>query len=364
MVHRFFIFCRILGPSVIFVDFLLEKKVVYFGGNMFKVRSRSGYGFKTHRKQAVNRVVVIIIGILLVSGGIYVWVLRNGLGNDRKEIMRLWEEASYEEVFRITRDRLEGNPMDYFLLTAHGMASYQLAVAQINSYDTQTHIDRCIWSLRKALLVNGGVKDGRIPYILGKAYYEKGASYADLAVKYLEAAQEASYDAWDIPEYLGLAYAGIRDYHRSVAAFTLALNPPLDLGQNNETFSGEQANPGVSAYPQDLLLLAIARSYLELDETDTAKAYLLRCMETSRDVHTVSTARLLLGGVLENSGDKEGAEAQYRAIIEISGENAEAHYRLGELYASMGDTTRSRFEWRTAIRIDPTHRQARIRLNS
>jgi tetratricopeptide (TPR) repeat protein len=277
--------------------------------------------------------------------------------------MRLWEEASYEEIFRITWNRLQGNPLDYFLLTAHGMVSYQLAIAQINNYDTLTYIDQCIWSLRKALLVNGRVKDGRIPYVLGKAYYEKGASYADLAVKFLEEAREALYDAWDIPEYLGLAYAGIHDYHQSIAAFTLALDSANDFEQNSETHTREQSNPMVSAYPQDLLLLAIAHSYLELNETDTAKAYLIRCIETSRDDHAICTARLRLGGVLETSGDKEGAEAQYRAIIEVSGENAEAHYRLGELYASMGDTARSRFEWRTAIRIDPTHKQARIRLN-
>jgi tetratricopeptide (TPR) repeat protein len=102
---------------------------------------------------------------------------------------------------------------------------------------------------------------------------------------------------------------------------------------------------------------------LELHESDAAKAYLQRCIETSRDSQSIVTARLLLGDVLENSGDKEGAEVQYLTIIEEAGENAEAHYRLGELYASMGDTTRSRFEWRMAMRIDPAHKQARIRLN-
>jgi tetratricopeptide (TPR) repeat protein len=275
----------------------------------------------------------------------------------------LWEEASYEEVFRITQDKLQINPLDYFLLTTHGIVSYQLAVAQINNHDTMSYLDRCIWSLRKALLVNEKAKDGRIPYVLGKAYYEKGAGYADLAVKFLEAARKAAYNAWDIPEYLGLAYAGIHDYHNSVAAFTLALNPANDFEKNLETKGGEPPVPARSVYPQDLLLLAIARSYGELGESDTAKAYLLRCIETSRDTQVIITARLLLGGLLENSGDKDGAISQYLTIIEESGENAEVHYRLGELYASMGDTTRSRFEWRTAMRIDPTHKQARIRLN-
>ncbi|MFP3088912.1 hypothetical protein LQZ21_01120 [Treponema sp. TIM-1] len=331
---------------------------------MFKPRSWSDYGRYAHRNQKVNRgVIIIFFSILILSGGVFFGSRRSRLGNDRKEILRLWEEASYEEVFRITQDKLQTNPLDYFLLTTHGMVAYQLAVAQINNYDTLVYIDRCIWSLRKALLINDGAKDGRIFYVLGKAYYEKGVGYADLAVKFLEAAREVSYDARDIPEYLGLAYAGIHDYHSSVAAFSLALNPANDFERRVENNLEGPPNPAISAYPQDLLLLAIARSYLELDESDTAKAYLLRCIETSMDSQVIITARFLLGGLFENSDDKEGAISQYLTIIEESGENAEAHYRLGELYASMGDTARSRFEWRTAMRIDPTHKQARIRLN-
>jgi tetratricopeptide (TPR) repeat protein len=330
---------------------------------MFKIRSWYDYGSHPRRNQKAHRGVIIILSILIIAGGVFLGTRRTRLGNDRKEILRLWEEASYEEVFSITQDKLQTNPLDYFLLTAHGMVSYQLAVAQINNYDTLAYIDRCIWSLRKALLINEDTKDGRIPYVLGKAYYEKGAGYADLAVKFLEAARKASCDAWDIPEYLGLAYAGIHDYHNSVAAFSLVLNPANDFERKIDPNLGDPPDPAISAYPQDLLLLAIARSYLELDEADTVKAYLLRCIETSRDTHVIITARLLLGGLLENSDNKEDAISQYLAIIEESGENAEAHYRLGEIYASMGDITRSRFEWRTAIRIDPTHKQARIRLN-
>jgi tetratricopeptide (TPR) repeat protein len=338
------------------------KKMYYSDGNMFKAHTRYNYGTHVRRKQTVNRVVIIFfIGLLIAAGAIVFLEWKNRLGNERKEILLLWEEGAYERVLRTTGEKLSDRPLDYFLLAAHGMASYQIAVAQINNSDTLAYVDECIWSLRKALLVYEGTKDGRIPYVLGKAYYKKGASYADLAVKYLEKARETSYEAGDIPEYLGLAYAGIHDYHNSVAAFSLVLNPALDTAEAEKT--GNLVYPGEAAYSQDLLLLSIARSYLELSEFNTAQAYLLRCIETSRDFHSIVTARLLLGGILENSGDKEGAEVQYLAVIAESGDNAEAHYRLGELYASMGDTVRSRFEWRTALRIDPTHKQTRMRLN-
>jgi tetratricopeptide (TPR) repeat protein len=222
----------------------------------------------------------------------------------------------------------------------NGFSAYQLAVAQINSFDTASYIDGCIWSLRKALLTAEGARDPRVYYVLGKAYYYKGGAYADLSAEYLEKARAAGSEAGDIPEYLGLAYAALKDYRSSVAAFSLALDP-----------AGE-GDP-------DLLLLAIAKSYTELEELDPARAYLLRCVESSRDFDTVVSARLLLGDVLRRAGDSAGAEAQYLAIIDGGAENAEAHFQLGELYAQRGDNTRARAEWRRAVRIDPAHRAAR-----
>jgi tetratricopeptide (TPR) repeat protein len=172
-----------------------------------------------------------------------------------------------------------------------------------------------------------------------------------LAVKYLEKARALSYAAQDIPEYLGLAYVALKDYRSSVAAFSLALTPP----------AGESG--GEAFQPSDLFLISIARSYLALDEAETARAYLIRCIESSRDSKNIAAARLLLGGIFGNAGDMAGAEAQYLAVIEETGENAEAHFQLGEIYNAGGDITRARAEWRRTVRIDPTHAPARTRLN-
>ncbi|MDR3160198.1 MAG: tetratricopeptide repeat protein [Spirochaetaceae bacterium] len=330
---------------------------------MYKENKRFDYKVRFRWKRIIRFVMMVIFsGLLISGGGMFFLTLKNRDGNERRILRQLWETGAYREVFDLSGTELEKHPLDYFFLTTHGFAAYQLALAQINNNDTRTYVDACIWSLRKALLIREGAKDGGIRYVLGKAYYAKGSGYADLAVKFLEEARELSYTAWDIPEYLGLAYAGIHDYRRSVAAFTLALNPPELSGEGSE-ISGEGSPGDGPDYPQDLLLLTIARSYLELEEWDAAKAYLWRCVETSRDAERIVTARLLLGEVLANSNDRAGAEAQYLKILEEAGENAEAHYRLGELYAAGGDTTKARFEWRTALRIDPTHRQSRLRLN-
>jgi tetratricopeptide (TPR) repeat protein len=298
---------------------------------------------------------------------------RNRLKNEKRELLLLWEDGAYTEAFEISGEKLQANPMDYFLLTVHGFSAYQLAVAQINNFDTLKFIDQCIWSLRKALLTGNSVRDGSLYYVLGKAYYYKGPSYADLAIRFLEEARGAGYEAGDIPEYLGLAYAAIHDFRNSVAAFTLALdpsdsqsraaNPPDDNpgatpGSDQIGVSGEERGP-----PSDLLLLSIARSYIALGDRDRAKAYLVRCMETSRDSASIITARLLLGGIFMETGGVEEAEAQYLAVLEMDEENAEAHFQLGEVYVSGGDPTRARAEWRRAVRIDPTHGPARTRLN-
>jgi tetratricopeptide (TPR) repeat protein len=323
---------------------------------LLKEKNRSEYGTRVHRKQTIHAVTAVVLIGFLISSGVIVFIgWRNRLGNERKDLARLWEEGSFEKAFEMSLVRLETKPMDYFLLTLHGFSAYQLAVAQINSYDTQTYIDACIWSLRKALLCKEGPGDLRVHYVLGKAYYYKGAAYADMAVKFLEAAKDGNYPAGDLPEYLGLAYAAIHDYRNSVAAFSLALDP------GTEKRAGEVPQNRV---PSDLLLLSIARSYLALEEADTAKAYLVRCVETSRDSNILVAARLLLGEIYGKSGDVSGAEAQYLAIMEEGGENAEAHFQLGELYAGGGDPTRARAEWRQAVRIDPAHNPARIRLNT
>ena len=314
---------------------------------MFSKRSVSAYGTSFRRKQIIQRVLLaVIILILLLFLPVGLGKLKGRSSNDRRELQHLFESGAFETAYTQSKEMMSEKPMDYFLLMVRGFSAYQLAIAQINNFDTLSYIDDCIWSLRKTMLFKEGASDGRVFYVLGKAYYYKGSGYADLAVKYLEKARLVSYKAPDIPEYLGLAYAAIKDFRSSVAAFALALT------------GGDAVSK-----PSDILLLSIARSYVGLGELESAKAYLIRCLESSMDSKTVITARLLLGNTLFQTGDLTAAEAEYIKVIEENDENAEAHYQLGELYASAGDITRSRAEWRRAIRIDPAHGPARSRLN-
>ena len=321
---------------------------------MFTRRSVSAYGAGFKRKQIFQRALlaaIILIFLSLLPAVYFKLKERTSSGNERGDLRRLFESRAYETAYTKCGEMLKEKPLDLDLLTIYGFSAYQLAIAQINNSDVISYVDTCIWSLRKAMLVRESSTDGRILYVLGKAYYYKGSGYADLAVRYLELARAAGYTAGDIPEYLGLAYAAIRDYRSSVAAFSLALK------------EGGNGASEIDSGPSDILLLSIARSYLALGEDAPAKAYLVRCLDVSKDSRTTAAARLLLGGILSKAGDTSGAEAAYLQVIGENGENAEAHYLLGELYASGGDTTRARAEWRRAIRIDPTYRPARSRLN-
>jgi tetratricopeptide (TPR) repeat protein len=305
------------------------------------LRRKAVFGAGLKRKRLAKNVLlgVFLLAILSLLPLVY-YELRGKSGNERRQLRNSFESGEFEAAYSQSRELLKGKPLDSFLLTIHGFSAYQLAVSQINNFDTLSYVDECIWSLRKALLLRENFHDGRIFYVLGKAYFYKGVGYADLAVNYLEKANSL-HRAADIPEYLGLAYAAIGDFRSSVAAFALALKDE----------------------PSDVLLLSIARSYLALEEEESAEAYLVRCLEISRDSKTVAAARLLYGTTLLKGGDIPGAEGQFLKVIEENGENADAHFQLGELYALGGDTTRARAEWRRVLRIDPTHRPARSRLN-
>ncbi|MDR0495610.1 MAG: tetratricopeptide repeat protein [Treponema sp.] len=309
---------------------------------------------------AVFVVVLAVIGLVSAGAIQAAGRLEGAARRERKEILQLWEAGSFDEVFSRSQNALASRLMDYFLLTMRGFSAYQLGVSQINSVNAGHYFDACTWSLRKAALLKDSANDGRLYYVLGKAYYYKGESYADLSVKYLGKARNLSYNAADIPEYLGMAYAAIGEYRNSVAAFAEALALQGGEGFPRENSPGEKPSGRAPSGP---LLLAIARSYLALGDFELARAYLQRCIDTSPDSRIVLSARLLLSEVLLKSGDNNGARKPLMDILEEAGEDAEAHYQLGELYALQGETIRARAEWRLALRADPAHLKARTRLS-
>jgi tetratricopeptide (TPR) repeat protein len=327
------------------IDFLL-KSIYYINGKMYSKRTRSGYRAYIRLRQLVFSAVVLVIAGAITAAIIqYAGKITGSVRGERGELLQYWESGSFDEVFNQSQAALVSRPMDYFLLTLRGFSAYQLGISQINSLNASQYFEDSIRSLRKAMLLKNAVNDGRLYYVLGKAYCYKGESYADLSVKYLEKARGLSYRAADIPEYLGMAYASIGDYRSSVAAFAEALDPDQGMGITGP------------------LLLSIARSYIALADYRLARAYLQRCIDISPDSRAILSARLLLSEVLRLSGDNNGARQPLMDILEEEDNNAEAHYQLGELYVLQGDVVRARAEWRLALRADPAHQKARTRLS-
>jgi len=309
-------------------------------------RIQSAYRKHLRRKRLLLTAAVLVFAGLAAFASTRIvdkvrgWAAK---GYRKEELLRLWNSGNFEEVFGISQSALESRPTDYFLLTMNGFSAYQLGISQINNLNAEQYFDRCIWSLRQAMQQKNADNDGRLYYVLGKAYSYKGENYADSTIEYLEKARELSDSTADIPEYLGMAYYAVGNYRSSVAAFSEA------LGKSAEGPSGR-------------LLVFIARAYIAMGEFDNARPYLQRCIEVSPDFKIVLEARLLLAEALKMKGEIEGAAKQLNDIIAEAGDNAEAHYQLGELYALQGNNTRARAEWRLALRADPAHAKARARL--
>ncbi|MDR2479091.1 MAG: hypothetical protein LBD48_07250, partial [Treponema sp.] len=156
---------------------------------MFNGKKNYGYKSELRKKKALSIVVAAaVLGGLAVVFILLTAQLKNRGGGDRKELLRLWESGDFANVFIASQAALDSRPMDYFLLTINGFAAYQMGISQINSPDSLKYIDGSINVLRKALLLRNSASDGRVYYVLGKAYSYKGDSFADLVIEYLEKA--------------------------------------------------------------------------------------------------------------------------------------------------------------------------------
>jgi tetratricopeptide (TPR) repeat protein len=311
---------------------------------MIKKMKTSGYS--THlRRRRIFRVIVpvSIILLFLVVAVPFLWRRRDKFVDARELRRELWNNRLYPQTFDMSREMLETEPLNYEALILRGFSAYQLSLAQITDSEKTEYIEIAENCLRNALLVKANTKmDGAIYYVLGKTYYTRGEEYADLAVQSLEASKQRGFKIEDMDEWLGLAYAGMRDYEKSVRAFE-------EAAQYHEP-------------PPDALLLSIAKSYASMGDTGAAIAYFLRCVETSKDYKAAQTARFSLGEIYFQQENYAEAEKQYVSVLNDFGESAEAHYRLGEIYAANNNLIRARAEWRKAVQIDPAHKPSRSQL--
>ncbi|MDP3177411.1 MAG: tetratricopeptide repeat protein, partial [Spirochaetaceae bacterium] len=244
----------------------------------------------------------------------------------KADILEAWGSGRIADVRAMALQSLAASPLDAFYLAFRGFSAYYQSVELPEGEERTALTDETIVSLRKALAIGGSPPRSRAEYILGKAYYGKGRAYYDLAVKYLESSIAAGYASTDGREYLAVAYAGQGELGKAVENFDAAL-------AHSRT---------------EMLLLAAAKANVEAGDDEKAEALLAEALALGDDALARHQSMLLLGDIRRARGDFEGAAKQLLQALETDPDSAEAHYRLGLVYADTGDGVKARAEWRKA----------------
>ncbi len=308
-------------------------------------RYRYSNPVRARKRRARLLVAGAAVVLLLGLGAVGLFVLRPALARradargEQADYAALWKQGLYREVSAAASRELERDPMSYRALVYYGLASYYRAYQEKALENRIPLLDEAIVALRRARLDPRSAALGQIDEALGEAYYYKGRFYYDLAVKYIESAIARGYQDNNAYEYLGLAYGGLGEAARELAAFQKAAEKD----------------------PSDLLLLSIGKSYLKLGRRQEAEESLLRALNKTEDPNIEKESRFRLADIYRERGDLLKAEAEYRGIIAVDPDSAEAHFQLGELYSAMKDPVRARAEYRKTLGIDPTHYGARRR---
>lgn len=295
--------------------------------------------------------LILIVSILLivtaVSFIVYSVVNRRIHNSDSvPALYDMWEAKNYQRVYEISGNILEKSPLHNTARAFRGYSAFMLAVSQSEDISlSQSYLDDAVNNLRVALQNARPSSLAELEYALGRTYFMKNRTssyhyYADLAVKYLEMAQEGGYSAKDISELLGLSYASLGETEKSIAAFTEAL-----LVRESDT-----------------LLFDIAKQYFANSQGSAAKQYLYRVISTTQDEERLLASHSLLGKIYIDEGNYADAKKEFEVILEKNEFNADAYYGLGVIYEKQGDMARARSQWRKCLSLQVNHPDAMKKL--
>jgi len=306
-------------------------------------RSRTGHGSRLIP-------IAIVVATVAILALVVVFVIPSSaaeMGKNRakayskSKILDAWKQGDKASTLDMTRASLETLPLDPFYLSFDGIAAYYASSEKPESDEKQSLLDEAVFSLRKAIVSGGKLPvKAQIEYVLGKAYFQKGLPWYDLAAKYLEKAKTDGYEGKDSEQYLGLSFAGMQNHEEAVKHFESAL-------KQDST---------------DILILSAAISYKELGNLEKAEEMLAKAITSATDAVVVQKARFMLGDMAMQRGESAKAQSLYQSIIDTDPRSAEAWYRLGLASEALKDPIKARAEWRKATSIDPNHIEARKKL--
>ena len=314
---------------------------------MFLSDKRTSFYLERRRRSRIKKIIPIFLFLVLAALGAYFFTKNKesvrGVVNKsskREIILELWENQKYLDLINYCDSLLEEDPASVDALIFRGFASFYEGASRVNFEDKIPFIDDSVSFLRKAIIFDNNRLSPQVDYVLGRAYYHKGKYYADLSIKYLEKSIDEQYIRRDSYEYLALAYAELGNNEKSVHFFEIA-------AENN---------------PSDILFSLLAQIYIDLDSYDLAEEYLLQSNDKTNNLQIEEKNLFLLGQIYESKSNMAEAQECYLRIIQINSGSADAYYRLGLLYEMAGDNIKARAEWRRALRADPQHYGARLKL--
>jgi tetratricopeptide (TPR) repeat protein len=304
------------------------------------------YRYSVRRKRRRGWLLLLIL-LLAAGTAVLTWRLRivQRLGTllrppeQSQSMAELWRDRRYDELIARCDAVLAEEPLDTRSLVYRGFACFYKAVSEVTLEERIPYLDQAILSLRRAALDSRNPWAVETEYVLGKSYYHKGKYYWDLTLRYLGRALAAGYRSADIYDYLGLTATQLDRVEEGLGYFHQALE----------------------INPTDLLLLMIGQSYLQLGRVQEAEEYLIRAINKTEDTAVEQRSRFLLGQLYFDRGDYLKAEDEYKRILSLDPNSADAHFYLGEIYSKMNDPVRARAEWRRTLVIDPQHYGARTR---
>ncbi len=259
--------------------------------------------------------------------------------NSISHLYKVWNNNEIDKVYEISSSILDKKPLNNTALTFRGYSAFKLAVSETdNNTLTQFYIDRAINDLRVALQTAKKKTIPQIHYVLGLTYFYKNKLssynyYADLSVKYLELSFSEGYKSQDIPELLGLNYAELGDYNKSIEYFGQAL----------------------LIHESDTLLYNVAIQYYNCGQQDVAKQYLVRTIELSNNDDILLDSHNLMAHIYLEEENYSAAKEELDSILEKNENYADAHYVLGVLYEKQGDLAKARSEWRKCLKLQVNH---------
>jgi tetratricopeptide (TPR) repeat protein len=303
--------------------------------------------YRTGQRRKRSRMALIPLFVVLAGalvGGVFLLhlparLLGAAAGRPAPgKLSDLFRDQKYGDVITVADGILAGDPMNAVALSYRGFASFYKAVSADPQEEKIPSLDQAIVSLRRARIA-GTPFPGETDYVLGKAYFNKGKYYYDLAISSMESSLARGYVQKDSHEYIGQAWNQLGDNDKAIAEFLTALKD--DSG--------------------DLLLLTIGQTYYQMKRYSDAVDYLLRTLNKTEDKAIEEQARFRLGDIYLSTNELFKAEEQFAAIVKADPQSADAHFDLGEVYNSMSDPVKARAEWRQALIIDPSHYGARLR---